>query len=171
MPNWCNNSVTLHNSDKSKIDALDLEMSKKDDRGSSLGEPFLHLRPRPIDQEENWYDWNISNWGTKWEASVIDWCRDSDNELTIYFDSAWSPPIALYEYLVQEGWGVTALYNEPGMAYAGMYEDGADDYYEYDIADLESIEVLPEDVIEFGNLREEHEYWKENNCDDETEVS
>jgi hypothetical protein len=155
MPNWCDNSVTLHHEDKSKVDALAAEMSKKNDDGHSMAEPFIHLRPRPADQEENWYDWNISNWGTKWEAGIIDWDRQDDNTIWISFDSAWSPPIALYEYLVEHGWEVNALYQEPGMGYAGTFttEDG-DDYYEYDISDPESIENLPEELIEFGNLRE-----------------
>jgi hypothetical protein len=48
------------------------------------------------------------------------------------------------------------------MAYIGQYTsiDG-DDYYEYDITDEESIENLPEDLIEFADLRTAHQDWKE----------
>ena len=71
MPNWCDNSAYFRNSDVSKIDALEQEMMKKDVTGtSSDGSPFQHLRPRPADQEENWYDWNIQNWGKIGRAHV-----------------------------------------------------------------------------------------------------
>lgn len=152
MPNWCDNSIRLYNEDKTKIDALEAEMSKKNDDGHSMAEPFNHLCPNPAGEWQ--YDWSVSNWGTKWEASIIDWNRDSDNEITIYCDTAWSPPTVLFEYLVEEGWEVNAIYHEPGMGFCGIFttEDG-DDYYEYDITDPESVEDLPEECIEFGDLR------------------
>lgn len=147
MPNWCDNMVTLRNSDKSKIDALVACMTNKEDQN------FMnHLRPNPSGQWE--YNWSVENWGTKWDATIIDWEHRDDNEVWVSFESAWSPPTALYEYLVEEGWEVEALYHEPGMGYAGMHttEDG-DEYFEYDLSEPDSIEDLPEDLIEFGNLR------------------
>ena len=106
MPNWCDNSVTLRHDDKSKIDALCDVMENKEDQN------FMnHLRPNPAGEWQ--YDWSVSNWGTKWDASVIDWERRDDNEVWISFDSAWSPPTVLYEFLVEQGWDVEALYHEP----------------------------------------------------------
>lgn len=152
MPNWCDNSVTLRHSDKSKIDALDAEMSKKNDQGGFMACPFQHLRPNPTGEWE--YNWSVENWGTKWDASIIDWDRSGDNEIRLYFESAWSPPTTLYEFLVEEGWEVEAIYHEPGCAYIGQFTtEGGDDYYEYDISDPDSIEDLPEDCIEFADLR------------------
>jgi hypothetical protein len=157
MPNWCNNSLFIRNEDKTKIDALEQELMKKEDQ-----QMFNSVVPRPADEEENWYNWNIHNWGTKWDANVIDWERTSDTEIFVSFDTAWSPPIAFYDTLTNEGWSIEAQYYEPGMGYIGQYVDGIDESYEYDVSDLESIEALPEDLIEFAGLREEHEYWKEN---------
>lgn len=37
----------------------------------------------------NWYDWCPKNWGTKWNAYDCDF---NDEEKTIRFDTAWSPP-------------------------------------------------------------------------------
>lgn len=168
IPNWCYNIVELENSDKSKIDALEQELQKVNEEGRSLAEPFNHLRPRPEDQEDNWYDWNCIHWGTKWDANNIEWERLDDNMIRLYVETAWSPPVALYEYLTEQGWKVEALYHEPGMQFAGNYSsDFGEEYGEYDIADLESIEALPEDVIEFAGLREEHENWIEENGDKE----
>jgi hypothetical protein len=159
MPNWCDNSVTLRHPDKAKIDALAAEMSKKNDNGGSMACPFQHLRPNPTGEWQ--YDWSVENWGTKWEASIIDWDHSGDNEIRLYYETAWSPPIALYEYLVEEGWEVEAIYHECGMCYIGQFttEDG-DDYYEYDITIPEDIERLPEDLIEFADLRTRAEEWQ-----------
>lgn len=161
MPNWCDNSVTLRHDDKSKVDALVACMENKEDQN------FMnHLRPNPAGEWQ--YDWSVANWGTKWDASVIDWERTDDNEVWISFDSAWSPPTTLYEYLVEQGWDVEALYHEPGMGYAGMYTtEGGDDYYEYDITDPNFIDELPRDIVEFAGLEDSHREWVISNIEEE----
>ena len=40
----------------------------------------------------NWYDWNIKNWWTKWNAYDISFDRVSDKKLIIQFDTTWSTP-------------------------------------------------------------------------------
>jgi hypothetical protein len=153
--------MRLSHEDTSKIDALEKEMLKKNDEGRSMACPFQHLRPNPTGEWD--YNWSIENWGTKWEADIIDWERSGDNEITIYCNTAWSPPTALYEYLTDEGWTIYAVYHEPGMAYAGMFTDtDGDDYYEYDITDKESIENLPSDIVDFAGLEDAHEDWLAN---------
>jgi len=119
-----------------------------------------YFLPIPPEEDWNWYEWCVDHWGTKWDFEPLDWCS-VDNQIEINFESAWSPPIALYNSLVTEGWSVEAKYFESGEGYIGQYTDGSDDYYEYDISDIDSIKSLPEDLILFGNLREEHNDWKE----------
>lgn len=171
MPNWCDNSVRLSHSDRSKVDALDAEMSKKNEQGYFMGCPFQHLRPIPEDQKENWYDWNINNWGTKWEADIIDWERSDDDTVYIAFNSAWAPPIALYEYLTEQGWEVEAYYHESGCAFCGKYtsEDG-EDYYEYDFSDRSTLEAIPSDIDDFTGLLDYHDSEKEEGTFDEEKV-
>jgi hypothetical protein len=49
----------------------------------------------------NWYDWNVRNWGTKWDVAVRDNEEYPETELTdesetllaYRFNTAWSPPI------------------------------------------------------------------------------
>lgn len=160
MPNWCDNRVFLRHSDKSKLDALEVEMNKKHDNGFTSAEPFQHLRPRPED-EADWYNWNVEKWGSKWDADVIDWSREEDNMIALYFNSAWAPPIALYDFLTEEGWEVDAIYHESGMGFAGTYVNGVDDYYEYNIADDDVLETLPEEIVEFAGLEYEREQYLE----------
>jgi hypothetical protein len=38
---------------------------------------------------DNWYNWRINNWGTKWDCYSF----RGDSENTIIFDTAWSTPI------------------------------------------------------------------------------
>jgi hypothetical protein len=48
----------------------------------------------------NWYDWNVRNWGTKWDVAVSDEEKYMDTELmeegegflAYRFNTAWSPP-------------------------------------------------------------------------------
>jgi hypothetical protein len=152
MPNWCYNSATLTHSDKTKIDALEEELKKQ------KSQPFQHLCPNPSGEWD--YGWSCDNWGSKWDAQVSDYEREDDHTIVMHFDTAWSPPIALYEYLSNEEWGIQALYHEPGMGFAGKFEDGFDDYYEYDYTNRDDVENLPEDIADFTNAMDDLEQWE-----------
>jgi hypothetical protein len=153
MPNWCYNSATLYNSDKSKIDSLEQELQKED------AQVFQHLRPNPTGEWD--YNWSVENWGTKWDIIVQDWERENDNSIVMHFDTAWSPPTTLYEFLSEEGWSINAMYHEPGMGFAGKFEDGDDEYYEFDWTDRQSIEDLPDYILDFTNALEDLERYEE----------
>ena len=160
MPNWCNNYATL-TGPKEKIDELIVEMRKSDERDASY-EIFNLLRPRPADQEENWYDWNVNNWGTKWDISLAGYEIVNETTVTLSFDSAWSPPTALYEFLEEQGWTVTAFYDEPGMAYCGRFVDGSDEYYEYSNMTADEVEEeIPEEINEMFSISEYRREWEE----------
>jgi hypothetical protein len=159
MPNWCYNSATLHHEDKTKIDGLEQELLKE------KSEPFNYLRPNPAGEWD--YGWSCENWGCKWDVSMMDWERQDDNTIVMHFDSAWSPPIALYEFLDAEGWSIRALYHEPGMGFAGKFDDGYDEYYEFDWTDRQSIEDLPEDIADFANVWDELERHEEEQLEEE----
>jgi hypothetical protein len=153
MPNWCYNSATLYNSDKSKIDSLEQELQKED------AQVFQHLRPNPTGEWD--YNWSVENWGTKWDITVHDWERENDNSIVMHFDTAWSPPTTLYEFLSEEGWSINAMYHEPGMGFAGKFEDGDDEYYEFDWTDRQSIEDLPDYILDFTNALEDLDRYEE----------
>lgn len=160
MPNWCFNSTTLSNDDVTKIDAL----VEKLEGGDNV---FQYLRPRPEAEEDSWYEWNVANWGTKWDASMQHWERTNETTVQLHYDTAWSPPGELFEYLVEEGWWVDSIYHEEGMGFIGSYVDGVDSYYEYDLSDRASIEALPQELIDFGDLITLHEEWFDEDLEDE----
>jgi hypothetical protein len=49
-----------------------------------------------------WYDWNITNWGTKWDASDIYVERADDLIANIGFQTAWSPPEPFFKAMVEQ---------------------------------------------------------------------
>lgn len=82
-----------------------------------------------------WYDWNINNWGTKWDIIF-----DENNETTIestdngyqmvwYFETAWSPALPVYDKMSEMYPNLEFEYEitEEGNHFVGklQYRDGA----------------------------------------------
>ena len=140
MPNWCNNTITL-TGPKEKITAI-YNKAKEDNallqqlkpmptelEGTTSPAP-KEGEPQPlVDGVDNWYDWRVENWGTKWEVDVDNLeLSDDGTTITGWFDSAWAPPIHAYEYFLtdNEDCSISSLYYEGGMDFAGKWEDFAD---------------------------------------------
>jgi hypothetical protein len=113
----------------------------------------------------NWYDYCVNEWGTKWDvgeqgASDI---HPEGRILHTYFDSAWSPPIGAYEKLEAQGFRVSAMFYESGMAFAGSYEDGSCDDFSLEGMTADEIEQdYPEINDAFGIAESIREYEAEN---------
>jgi hypothetical protein len=194
MPNWCNNNLTLTHEDPAMIqrafDALErgeflnefipVPQELKDTVSGFHGDPDeqakLEAQTRSnIDKfgYGNWYDYCVGEWGTKWDcgeqgASDI---HPGGKMLHTAFDTAWSPPISAYEKLEAMGFGVDAMFYEPGMGYAGSYSDGYDntvelsgltaDDIERDHADLDECFGIAESMREYEEEEELTEWIKE----------
>ena len=52
-------------------------------------------------QDTRWYDWRLENWDTKWDVPKddIEITEVNNGHLVIGFNTAWSPPIAIYKKL------------------------------------------------------------------------
>lgn len=124
MPNWCSNSLKLTATNDSNRKLLD-ELEKQFDAMHPI--IFDMIKPTPLDllDGQGWYDWRLKNWGTKWDATILSASRKKDTA-TLYFETAWSPPIEIYKVLEEEGFKVEATYVEQGIQYAGFYKDGTD---------------------------------------------
>lgn len=46
-----------------------------------------------------WYDWNCENWGSKWDASDVDFHDYGPDRKQYRFSTPWSPPISVLEKL------------------------------------------------------------------------
>jgi hypothetical protein len=94
----------------------------------------------------DWYWWCVNNWGTKWDISPYS-ADNTDGVVSGNFDTAWSPPVALYNHLQELGFNVHAYYYEPGCGFAGVYSDGVDDCYDLSgLNSTEAAEQLPPDL-------------------------
>jgi hypothetical protein len=121
---------------------------------------------------KDWYDFSVNEWGTKWDVGGDGYeAQDIPGGLMLTFESAWAPPIAAYDKLEAQGFRIRAMYSEPGMAFAGIYEDGHDDYYEYGSMTSETIaETLPAELDEAFGISEQVAEWEdEENAEQEAD--
>lgn len=147
MPNWCENDVQISHPNKEWVDRLEESLNKEEPELLNFLRPMpeeLNNTTSPSD-EPNWYDWRISNWGTKWEANITHFERIDDNTIYVSFDSAWSPPLHAYEYAIDNAesdmFHLVAHYHEPGCCFVGYFENGIDECYEW-----ESVSEMKEEV-------------------------
>ena len=112
------------------------ELNEESDRyidKLSLEERMLFLKEH--EGEDNWYDWRIANWDTKWNASetvVL-------NKKKVIFDTAWSAPFKIFREISKKyHTKVTVRYADEGITENSgkvIYEDGVEvDYIEGDKA-------------------------------------
>lgn len=154
MPNWCDNAVEISHDDpvmmKHVIDAWNSEnfMQTLHPCPKDLKETMAGYSGDPEKQKENeareasnrekygyanWYDWQVANWGTKWDVDTNNYGKVAENgkSLGVNFQTAWSPPINFYEYLANMNYKVEASYYESGMGFCGSYSsENGEDYYE-----------------------------------------
>ena len=80
----------------------------------------------------NWYNWNINNWGTKWDADVyhiesnlLSEPNSSEVTIKVCFSTAWSPPTnwfnSLCDMLRDDEVSMEIRYSESGMGFAGTH--------------------------------------------------
>ena len=155
MPNYCNNNVRI-TADKETVAKIAQSLKSNSDHG------FLDcIYPMPTELKEtvagsdnakpefqkqqseqliekygadNWYDWRVENWGTKWEVNecygdpVI---SDDGETIEFGFDTAWSPAIGAYQNFLSNNPDASlfATYYEPGCDFMGVWDSGDDRYY------------------------------------------
>ena len=76
------------------------------------------------DTEYNWYNFNVREWGTKWDAREVELLEEHEKSLHYKFDTAWSPPTEVIaklaeqnptlditlEYREEQGWGAEIFF-------------------------------------------------------------
>jgi len=152
MPNWCYNN---------------LDITATNDEQKAVLEKVSKAEAQEVwvDGCNNWYDWQVQNWGTKWDPEIFGSCNYDGETLTVSFESAWAPPIAFYEWLVEQGYEVSANYYEPGMDYAGEWVNG-DDFMLENISDLarqdtDTLSKREYDILEQWGIWDEVAQWDE----------
>lgn len=194
MPNWCNNNIIIKGP-KNKL--KDLESAARE------GTFCNHLSPMPKvleDTEANgskrpkirkltgandWYDWRVDNWGTKWDIDAYDGSiktsqellgKDNGNaELSFGFDSAWAPPLnAIADYLEKnEDVSMKLWYYEPGCDFGGVWEDFNDDCWELSTTPDSFFEQDDQgkEFDDYFNIMEGREEFREDPDNDPEEIA
>lgn len=138
MPNWCANTLRI-TAKTDQARALLPDIAARFGSQAKGESAFQLIKPMPPKLEgtlspgdsPNWYDWRISNWGTKWsEGEAFHKALEGDT-LTVSFETAWAPPEGIYRALVELGFDVIATYAEQGMGFAGWWQNGED--YTFDL--------------------------------------
>ena len=192
MPNWCNNSVEIYHEDPKMIERvrtafndgrllaefIPIPQSLKIVAGC-VGDPDEQkkleedtARNKEVHGYGNWYDYCVNEWGTKWDVGADgNPAQDIPGGLMLGFESAWAPPCAAYDKLTEQGFRIRAMYFEPGMAFAGIWEDGIDDFYEYGGLDSAGIaEELPVELDEAFGISEDVSQWEAENAEEEENI-
>lgn len=119
--------------------------------------------PATGDFSNHWYDWNLRNWGVKWDASDVEMERYAPDHLSYRFSTAWSIPheamLALsaqfvnakfyLEYEEEQGWGGENEY------IAGSYTN----LEEWDIPDSHADNTLRDRPCVCDWELDDKEYW------------
>lgn len=168
MPNWCENHVYLEASPE-EIAAI-AALIKSENNAASL---LNHLRPEPEYPESagneipSWYSWRVANWGTKWDvqAEIVSHSIEG-GWMNLWFDSAWSPPIAALDYWAEQD--STRRFNiryiEWGMAFCGEADEtGLDEHYAIPGTVAEVHEKIPEELDEQFSISYNVAEWEAEN--------
>lgn len=186
MPNWCSNVVTFSHSDTAAIKRVaeayvtgkfmtQFFPCPKELIGtvsgafSDAGEQAMLEAQQAANSLKygypSWYEWSIDNWGVKWDFGDTDaklGYVDGNTEITLTFDTAWSPPTDFYAKMVDElGYKVKAYYYEGGMAFCGIWNNGDDTAYDIPSHSSEVADKIPQAIDEMFNIAGNMEIWED----------
>jgi len=96
----------------------------KDDKLFGVGRPITQEMSDKFSKEygyDNWYDWAIRNWGTKWDTDCEEVNIDDWGGVEYNFDTAWGPPEEIYRRLIElfPDIEISWFYREDGNQIAG----------------------------------------------------
>jgi hypothetical protein len=144
MPNWCSNTIVVSGDDLTKfrefLDNGRSFLSKINPTPQPLVDTVSGWSGNPEEQKKieekqaanllqygakDWYDWNIHNWGTKWDVDAeFDDASSTDTEIILSFESAWAPPQVAISSLAEKfpELSIRHSYFEEGMCFVGVDE-------------------------------------------------
>jgi hypothetical protein len=145
MPNWCSNRVHISGSTTDVAAFMALIRGESGDENTFSFQAILPCpeelhKPIPsvgITTEfrderyqkygyTDWYDWQVYNWGTKWDASSTYLDYADEGSACWEFQTAWSPPQGIYDELSRRfpDLSISWFFDEPGMQIAGYLNNG-----------------------------------------------
>jgi hypothetical protein len=181
MPNWCENKLWLTHDSSALLDLAEsafrdgepfqkmmpcpAELFDRSDAPESFYADPKRVQDKAQKEALNlekhgskdWYDWCVDNWGTKWDAADASVNDKDSNWLELHFNTAWGPPLGFYKHLEGLGFKVRGMYYEPGVGFAGLFENGEDKCWSDLNADDLDPHVREEMGIPWGDEDDEDE--------------
>lgn len=179
MPNWIDNNITIYGDEQKLNEIIDFVKSKENvfdfDKIVPMpphSETFFRDGSFGAEEEKkysknNWYDWSIENWGTKWNSCDSSLSGKDKGEIRYFFQTAWAPALPVLKALAEKfqvkvqcvfmeefigcNCGKT-VYNESGEAIE-------EEYYRDDGFDFLAREYGEEFLVDCGYVRKDGE-WK-----------
>jgi hypothetical protein len=151
MPNHCNNQLKLE-SGQDILNVLNPYLTFKGDDDYTFDFNKIIPEPNGEEENENWYQWRLDNWGTKWTGYDG---RFNEDQTAFTFDTAWSSPLPVIKKLAElTGETFILEYIEYGMFFCGRYTASpTEDYDEF----YDDIKSAPQELLnELG-----YEEWEE----------
>ena len=87
---------------------------------------------------QDWYDWSIANWSTKWDAYEAEIENLEKGEMEVRFETAWAPPEKWFARICKDypKLSFELKYEEEGMGFFGrMRSSGKGEYHDRCIDD------------------------------------
>lgn len=150
MPNWCENDIVISSNEteagyremfqfmKCFVMGQPNNIVERNDQQDLV---FLSIFCPIPKEEENWYDWNCENWGTKWDVNIDpcwlepSWKREIalaelledpiwKDDFSFFCTSAWSPPLEGFRNIskIYPNLNFCIDYVEDGCTFAGEAE-------------------------------------------------
>ena len=100
MPNWVSNGLTIKGTESELTEFSKILKYTREGKTDADILSFHSTVPLPESESENWYNWQIANWGTKWDACEIEgeglpfrkYEHSKEFLLGYGFNTAWSMP-------------------------------------------------------------------------------
>jgi hypothetical protein len=161
MPNWCYNSLVITGEAdviakiraqvSAPYETQHFDFVSGTSKPEKVEQPFSYwniIKPTDLDAyhdkpngkqdgHDHWYNWNLRNWGVKWDASDV-YESDSDDKTLVYtFQSPWGIPSEALstlskqhptaslelEFEEETGWGGTILFENGTEEVTEEYND------------------------------------------------
>ena len=133
MPNWCFNQLKLtcsedslkrfYEENKNNEEDQELDFLKSVPQPEHISSTNGDLSSNELLTIPNWYNWNLSNLGTKWNVRDAEYINNNEN-IIYNFETAWSPPIPwVFKVSIKYSEITFELdYSEEAMGFAGLIE-------------------------------------------------
>jgi hypothetical protein len=182
MPNWVYNTLTISGDAKDVKRFVEQARGEYEMWGETRREELSFWNfAKPHDPESefyknNWYDWNLKNWGTKWDAAnVYAEEQPPDTEQYYDFDTAWGPPVEAFQTMVKQYPTLQLkLRYEEEQGWGGEYESINGEAIltdEWDIPDSHEEVMERKQYCKCEEMRDDEAEWMYDDCPRKKELT